>query len=384
MTGPQGLASTGVCLLRESVHGTGVRCAEAPSRRAEEPPASIGRFAPGEGRLPLDFKLVNWYMCRIQDGTRIDPAGAPASNLGRETCRCRPQAIGSQGWRPAPHPASTSRAPPAACDAACPGRAPVVARGPHVFHRPAEHREGIARRPPDPRVLGPARSRPSPRRGGGDVRALARTSRPHHPDREGSQPDPRSARSRLERPISCPGAPDAAGGPECAGLCVAELAEARPRRARRGWTVVGRVVRWLADAGSAAWGELARGSPADLARGHRLATARVARSGGGAGLTAKTLVAASNRETAHLRAPSLTRRTERWTPTQKRKGLPGRVRGSPVRPLVEPLRGRAATRGNPASRRSVGNETSVLAPLRHVHVVLDLLVLLLPEHVLPQ
>jgi len=169
--------------------------------------------------------IYQYDMCLSQDGT-TDATRPGASHVGRPPCRCWPQAIWPEGRRLSPHPARSCRATSGARDTARGALTAVAARRP-AFPAPLPRpRTKLTRWTPHSPLLRTDRSRSPDRRSGEWRSTLAGAPGARHPAREESQPRARPGRKFLERPISCPAAPDTARGTKRARLCPAERAEA--------------------------------------------------------------------------------------------------------------------------------------------------------------
>ena len=222
----------------------------------------------------LDAKLAICYYCHNHDDATPDPTRAPSPDMGRQTPARGAQAVGSQGRCPAPSAPRARRTPPSTRDTADLSRATVASHGPDLPGRPPRAGTGVARRSPSFAVLGPARSRPSPRRGTGRPRALPRAAGTRHTHREGCEPHPRTARSRLERQISCASPEDAARSQECSRLCASQLEKTCAWRARARLALVRHLVSGLAGSDPVDEGTVTGRRTQDVACSDRLAAPR--------------------------------------------------------------------------------------------------------------
>lgn len=156
----------------------------------------------------------------------LDPASVAPSDLGRGPRGRRPPRRGAPPG-PAPSPPAARGAVPGARHPPRPGGATLPPRRWRLSRRQRRAGRLLAPRLPRARVLGPVQPHPPARRGRRSHPALARTPGAEDPHRAGGERDAASPGDLLGRALPCPGAGDAAGGPDRAGLCAAKRAQAR-------------------------------------------------------------------------------------------------------------------------------------------------------------
>src|SRR5437764_6801070 len=170
------------------------------------------------------------YLPHSSHGATGHAAGAPTSDAGWEASRRRAQAIGSKGRRPAPRAPGARRPESGTRHSAGIAGTPLATRGVTLPRRPMRTGEGLARRLARIALLGAARPFAPARGGARRPRAFARASGIDDSHREGREPGPRAARSRLQRQVSRARAADAARGQKRPCLRASELGETHTRR----------------------------------------------------------------------------------------------------------------------------------------------------------
>lgn len=152
-----------------------------------------------------------------------------------------------------------------ACHSACRRRHPVAPRRSCLRRRPRGPCRCLRVRLPTAALQRPSRPHPLARRGRGRGAPGPRVPRTRGPAGKSRQSRPRSARRGVGGSILRAATRYAARDAPSAGLCIAELAQARPGRPRVGYAVVGGVVRRVAHASAAPAGTSTGTGAVDLA-----------------------------------------------------------------------------------------------------------------------